>query len=235
MVTVRIVCLPYAGGTSYAFARIGPTAGAELVKVDYPGHAMRIDEPLAPSLDALADQLGAELAEVWDAPVVLFGVSLGAVLAYEITLRAEAVGRRPLAIVAASSLAPGDGAWRTTHLDDDSFIDTQGDRYDSGLREAMAHPELRELLLPVVRGDLAILERYRPVGKRVSCDVVAAVGQQDHTVDPDRARRWQEFTTGAATVVAAPGGHFFLQTHPAAVDDLLARVVTRLTPPREGR
>jgi surfactin synthase thioesterase subunit len=234
-VTVRVVCLPYAGGGSYAFSRVGPVAGAELVKVDYPGHMARIDEPLASSLEGLADQLGRELAAVWDEPVVLFGISLGAVLAYEIALRAEAEGRRPTALVAASSLAPGAGSWRTSHLDDDGFIDAQGDRYESDIREAMAHPELRALLLPVVRGDLAILERYEPTGKRLSCDVVAIVGQQDRTMDFDQAHRWQEFTTGDTTVVGSPGGHFFPETHPAAINDLLARIVAQLAPPLEGR
>src|SRR5438034_3227741 len=119
----RIVCLPYAGGSGWAFHRTQAPSGTELVGMDYPGHQARLDELPASSLGVLADQLHRELDAVWDVPVILLGVSLGAIVAFELALRAEAAGRPPAVLLAVSSVAPDRVAVRrTTHLSDDEFI-----------------------------------------------------------------------------------------------------------------
>ena len=68
----------------------------DVYAVQYPGRQDRHSEPFVESIAELADQVVAELQPVLDAPVALFGHSMGAVLAFEVAHRldhdGEAVG-----------------------------------------------------------------------------------------------------------------------------------------------
>lgn len=88
---LRLVCLPHGGGTAGAF--YGWTAwlpaDVELVAVQYPGRQDRFGEPCLRDMGELADAVAQALLPLLDRPVALFGHSMGAALAYEVTLRLE--------------------------------------------------------------------------------------------------------------------------------------------------
>ncbi|RII89311.1 thioesterase II family protein, partial [Clavibacter michiganensis] len=86
-----------AGGAATAYRGWAPFAprGVEVLAVQYSGRGDRYGDPVSPDLDTLA----AEVAEAVDAlperlPVVLFGHSMGALVAYE-TARVLAARGRP--------------------------------------------------------------------------------------------------------------------------------------------
>src|SRR4051812_37629989 len=87
----RLVCLPHAGGAADSSAggpRVRPEA-VEPLAVQYPGRRDRSDEPAAETMADLADAIAAELAELADLPLALFGHSMGAAVAYEVAVRLE--------------------------------------------------------------------------------------------------------------------------------------------------
>ncbi|MFY7628244.1 thioesterase II family protein [Streptomyces sp. NY05-11A] len=136
----------------------------------------RNEDPLFTDLYVLADQVAEALAPVrGDGPLLLLGHSLGTAVAYEVVRRMP--DQRRLALVASGHPAPS--RIRLPVLDDpvgDGWGDPDGPLVeliaslggaDAGLLE---HPALRQIFLPVIRGDLMAHSRYRPaVGSAVDC------------------------------------------------------------------
>ena len=106
---LRLICLPFAGGSSAVYHRWRPFVPSEidLVPLSLPGREGRISEPLATDLRQLAGQFAADMPPIFDRPFALLGHSLGAWLAFEL---AQELRRRadppPLALVIAACPPP---------------------------------------------------------------------------------------------------------------------------------
>ncbi|MFI9643758.1 thioesterase II family protein [Micromonospora sp. NPDC051925] len=89
--------------------------------------------------------------------------------------------------------------------------------------------ELRELLLPRLRADYRLIERYRPdTGLRLPCPIEAWYGDQDPEVSPDDALAWGDATSAGFHHVVFSGHHFYLR-------DRCAQVAARLAAVARGR
>ena len=164
---VRLFCLPHAGSGAtsyYRWRRVLPGSVA-VCPVMLPGREMRLAEPSLPDAGALADALMAASADVLDRPYAIFGHSMGALLAYEWTVRIAAAGLPgPVRLFASGRNAP---QIPYTHavlhrLGEEDFVEALRTRY-GGLPEGfLADPEMREVFLPILRADLRLVETYRP-------------------------------------------------------------------------
>ncbi|HEJ1191670.1 TPA: pyochelin biosynthesis editing thioesterase PchC, partial [Pseudomonas aeruginosa] len=94
MPRLRLACFPHAGGSASFFRswseRLPPDI--DLLALQYPGREDRFNEAPATRLEDLADGAALALRDFADAPLALFGHSLGAALAYETALRLESAG-----------------------------------------------------------------------------------------------------------------------------------------------
>ncbi|MDU3291436.1 MAG: pyochelin biosynthesis editing thioesterase PchC, partial [Pseudomonas aeruginosa] len=94
MPRLRLACFPHAGGSASFFRswseRLPPDI--DLLALQYPGREDRFNEAPATCLEDLADGAALALRDFADAPLALFGHSLGAALAYETALRLENAG-----------------------------------------------------------------------------------------------------------------------------------------------
>ncbi len=87
----------------------------------------------------------------------------------------------------------------------------------------LADPELRGLLLPILRSDYRLLESYqcRP-GATVSCPVTVLSGDADPHTTAEEAEAWEQHTSASCSVRVFRGGHFFLNDHLPVVAQLIA-------------
>jgi surfactin synthase thioesterase subunit len=239
MSRVRVACFPFAGAGASLYRRCrDPAARAlDLCPIQLPGREERFGEPLPGTLAELAaactDDLLSRVRSA-DAYAVL-GHSFGAIVAYEVVQRIVLVGARPPERLIVSGAA---SPWlpprhRVASLTDDELLARI--RENGGYDDALRHPGLRALLLPTLRADMTLGERYRPTSAEPLGILITALrGRDDHMVSRSGAERWRDVTKGEFAFEELPGGHMHLLEHVGAYWAAVGRAIGGISPEGQG-
>ncbi|ONK11286.1 alpha/beta fold hydrolase [Streptomyces sp. MP131-18] len=213
---LTLVCLPHAGGSAPYFLPLARALApaVDVVSVQYPGRQDRRREPAPESLDTLADQLFDVLDAKPGTPLVLFGHSMGAILAYEVARRMEREADDvPLGVIVSGRRSPSRHRDESVHRRDDAGIIAEMQELSGTDPGIFADEELMQLVLPTLRADYRAVETYRHrPGTPLRAPVSVLTGASDPRVTEEEARAWEEVTTGAFSLRIFPGGHFYLNT-----------------------
>ncbi|MET9692971.1 alpha/beta fold hydrolase [Streptomyces sp. NPDC006514] len=228
---MALICLPFAGGGAgfYRAWKELPEGSPDVLPLQLPGREeLFIEEPFRDAVVAgqrLAEQV-AELSRGYDR-IALFGHSLGAVLAYETARNLDGSSDGRLAhLFVSGSPGPWTGrAERATELDDEEFV-AKVEHFAGFRHEALSDPDMREILLPLLRADVEMHENYKPVSQRkLGIPVTSLRGTEDALVSRDQAAEWGKATDAGFDLVEIPGRHMYLVDDP---QPLLAAVVRAL-------
>ncbi|KOU40385.1 thioesterase II family protein [Streptomyces sp. WM6378] len=227
-----LLCVPFAGAGPSFFHPWRDLAGDRwrLASVELPGRERRIlEEPYRNVFEAAkgsVDDVVAELGE--GARTVLFGHSLGAVLAYELVHLLTERGVHVERLVVSGSPGP----WtqrerRAAGLPDEEFL-ARVEEFAGFRHEALDHPEMRELILPTLQADCEMHESYVPsTDVPVSVPICSLRGSVDGLVTAEEAQQWQAATTADFTYVEFPGDHMYLVDAGREVLDVIEAQATR--------
>jgi medium-chain acyl-[acyl-carrier-protein] hydrolase len=99
----------------------------------------------------------------------------------------------------------------------------------------LEHPELLQLMLPLLRADFAITQTYRYVEEApLSCPLTIFGGLEDDEVTPENLSLWREHTTGSFSLHMLPGDHFFLHTSQDLLFEVIGQELGRIPPTIPG-
>lgn len=225
--TVRLFCLPYAGGGASSY-RAWPAylpADIDVMAIQLPGREERVCEPAFRDASELCAQLTAVVAPYLDRPFALFGHSMGGLLAFELARRFRTIGAPcPVHLFISAHSGPRAvyGLPRVAAMSDEEFAALL--RRLGGTRdEVLADAEMMTLVLPLMRCDLSVCESYRYVlDEPLTCPISVFGGILDKLVRRPDLLAWDAETSGVFRARMFPGGHFFF-------DDLKPRVLQALT------
>ncbi|MFJ2868426.1 thioesterase II family protein [Kitasatospora sp. NPDC087314] len=233
---LRLICFAYAGGGSSAFAewpRALP-ADVEVCAVRLPGRESRIFQPAYRDVDELVPVLTEVLAEHCEAPFVLFGHSMGALIAFALARRLRAEGRpAPEHLVVSGRRAPQLVHNRPLihHLPDGQFVERLRELGGTP-EELLADARAMRLVLPGLRADFQLNDTYRHRPEEpLPVPVTAFGGRADPHVDPEGVAAWARQSTGRFTMRMFDGGHFFLHSARQEVLRELGRLLRRPADP----
>ncbi|MEM7481854.1 MAG: thioesterase domain-containing protein [Acidobacteriota bacterium] len=215
---LRLFCFPFAGGGASTYRRWPDDFPPEvdLCPVQLPGRENRIQEIPFDALDPLVESF-AESHRDWfrDLPFAFFGHSMGSLIAFELArwLRREGLPA-PRHLFMSAHRAPHQPLREPPiyALPDAEFRNRL--RRLNGTPEAvLQHPELMELLEPLLRADFAVNERYECRSEPpLDIPLTAYGGVEDPDVEAADLKAWGQHTTGPFQTRLFPGDHFFLQT-----------------------
>lgn len=222
---IRLFCLPYAGGNASIFRAWHDylPAFAEVCAVQYPGRGARLRESAYTSMSPLLEAVSHAMRPLLDKPYILFGYSMGALLAYELSiLLSRSLDRPPLKLIVAGLNAPFVQSSVSPIHDLPEIEFRKQLRLNGGIpEELMDDEELLELLSPSLRADFSVCETYEYTQGIVPCPIVALGGQDDEFLSEQSLTSWHSLTNSGFSSKLLPGGHFFLHSHP---EQLLAAI-----------
>lgn len=213
---VRLVCLPYAGGSSALYHHwpkdLPPSI--EVWSVEPPGRNRRFGEQPATDLLDLAARIAGALAGARDPrPWALFGYSLGGLVAFELARRMLAVHLPPVHLFVAACAAPHLPllAPPVHALPDDAFL-AEVKTLGGTPPQILENSDLRSMLLPSLRADFHLLETYRyTTAPPLDCPITAFCGRADNSVSFEEMQAWREHTSQRYHLEGVDGDHFILQ------------------------
>ncbi|WP_236245752.1 thioesterase II family protein [Streptomyces sp. CC210A] len=215
----RLFCFPYAGGGASAYRRWqrgldALDARVRVVPVQLPGREERYDEPRFTDLDALVTDLDAQLDTELSEPHLLYGHSMGALIASALVRRRHRRGAHlPLALVLSAYRAPHLPAPAMAHPDagDRELAAALADL--GGIPQALLdHPGFLSALLPVARDDLRLClsGTAEPPGP-LPVPLHLFAGRADRLVSVGEVLAWRRYAGAGHTARTLPGGHFFVR------------------------
>ncbi|WP_427924026.1 M20/M25/M40 family metallo-hydrolase [Streptomyces sp. cg40] len=213
-----VVCVPPTGahGASFSSWVSRAPTGTALALVDPPGRGLRTDEAPVTDMSEYASAVAAELLR-FDHRLVLVGVSLGGVIAYEICRALLAADRDVARLCPVASRPP------TAYTGEAGPL-TSADARAYVARTGLTEPELlqdtafEELLLPPVLADLRLAGGYDGRAASPLPVPIRTVRAKDDTrVLESAARDWGRHTDAGWSEHVLDGGHYVHRTHPEQV------------------
>ena len=173
----------------------GLPADVEVCPVQLPGRGARLMEPPFTQLSPLIEALAQALFPLLDKPFAFFGHSLGALVSFELAryLRRQH-GLHPVRLFVSAGRAP-----QIPHRDlpmhtlpEEEFL-AKLRRLNGTPREVLAHAELMEIILPLLRADFAVYETYvYAIEPPLNCPISTFGGLQDQRVSRGDLEAWRE-------------------------------------------
>lgn len=216
----RLFLFHHAGGSPAVFrdwARSFPLDW-DVCTVSAPGRGRLHHLPPLADCDALVAFLETELEQWLDVPFGFFGHSMGALVAYQLSLRLLG-GERPapswLGVSACNPPSPAfwQGAERRDLLTDERLRRWLADHGHTP-PELLADDELWQLFYPMFRSDFRLVDTWQPEpAAPLPIPLTAFGGSSDSMASPEALQLWREHTERFLGAYVYTGGHFYLTSH----------------------
>lgn len=213
----RVIAFPFAGGSGGVFHPWKPLLDKNVEVLAYtpPGRSSRFQDEVVDSMEGLLEDIWKHVTPFLDKPFILFGHSLGSLVAFEFFHKLVKNNKPlPFHFISSARKAPSikwTDSW--TSFDDKGFLRKLDEL--GGLHPDIAsNEELLELLVPILRADITIVEQYRPGSDTpLSCPATVFGGHDDVNIPKEALQQWQQHFTPPIQLKMFDAGHFYLDTH----------------------
>ena len=228
MSKTKLFPIPYAGASVnvyYGWKRWLPQE-YELCLIELAGRGSRYNEDFFQSVNQMAADIAERIIEqlTEDDEYILFGHSMGALLAYEVYY--ELQNRKikiPKHIIFSGRRAPQILCEKcnTEEMNDKAFLDMVEEL--GGIQTEFYKEEIVSVFLPILRSDFTIIDDYLYQSKdlKIECDVSVLYSVDDVSMSLEEALMWKEVCNKKVLFYEFTGGHFFINSCPEKIVSLI--------------
>ncbi|AZK92677.1 MULTISPECIES: thioesterase II family protein [Streptomyces] len=235
---LRLFCLHHAGGGASIFRdwqrALGPSVA--VLPVQLPGRERRVREPRFTDMATLVGELNVQLDPYLRVPYALYGHSMGALVAWQLSAVRAAAGRRLPEALLAGACNPPDVPPVSAATRDMSQQRLVRWLLDAGgiSEELLRYPDWVDAAVSVLRDDLDLCNSHRPPDAdgpgRLPFPIHVFAGASDSLVGAGTMTGWARHSSVPGERHTVPGGHLFLRDSPDHLFGLLRPVLAGLAP-----
>jgi surfactin synthase thioesterase subunit len=226
---LRLFAFPFSGGGPTAFKNWeAALPGVDVFCAVLPARDKRLNEPPVGEMQKMVTGMMNDFLALADRPFVLFGHSLGALIAYEMACHAAGNGIQPQQLIVSAFRAPGQPRRnKLMHtLSDDDFLKSLV-QYGGTPPAVLQNRDIMRFALPALRADFQLHETYQPsTYPLLECPIAALCGTHDQHVSEEEMHGWSNKTAADFSLHRINGDHFFVLKQQ---EKLLAQLRTILT------
>ncbi|MCD0486344.1 thioesterase domain-containing protein [Streptacidiphilus sp. ASG 303] len=238
-----LFCFHHAGAGISSFARWQGVVGdaADVVPVLLPGRGSRVREARITDPGQLLGEIEELIGPMLDRPYLLYGHSLGGLVAYTFARTRAAAGSEPPALVAVGAVLPPhlrSPVLRSAALPDPELLELLV-AYGALPPEALDDPGLWcRRVVPALRDDLRLGQALcEAAGPGLPVPLLALSGRHDPIAPTAGMAEWAGYATGGFRLRTVPGDHYFVRggTAPRMLREAAARLRARTLRPESSR
>lgn len=236
MSNISLFCIPYSDSSAsiYYKWRMELIENITLVPLKLAGRGARIRQPLCRTMDDAIQDLYQQFNRHYDGgKYVLFGHSLGGLMAFELAHYILQQGHPMPMVIFFSGCRPPD------HAHDKPILHTLTDAdfmYEiaklGGISgEVFRNKELMDLFTPIIKNDYRLYEQYiyQPKPQRFDCTLVLLHGDADSLVALEELPLWEKFTDRETkTIIFPQADHFFIDKNYKQVVNMVNQIITEM-------
>lgn len=216
---INLLCFHHAGGSA-AFFSSWPqllTPFMNVFAIQLPGRDTRYNEPFAQNIETILQELLRYKNIFLDKPLILFGHSLGSIIAFELARILEKISITSLkCLIVSGRCSPHLSKFQEKihSLSDDLFINRLIDKYGGIPEEIQRNKNALNLFLPRLRADIYLCENYKYCpAPLLECPIFIMGGFHDPSVNKEDLVGWQAETKALSKIYLFDGDHFFLESN----------------------
>jgi surfactin synthase thioesterase subunit len=214
---MKLFCFPYAGGNRYSFNPFKALTpmGMELIMLDYPGHGMRMQEPLLTDIHSIAQDILQLYSTEMKSPFAFYGHSMGCLVAYTVCKILQSnKADLPQHLFFTGCGAPSvRNRFKGRHLQPyDEFIITL--KQLGGVPdELLQDKDSMNFFEPLLRADFEAVDTYSYVPSEPFPIPMTIITGSEEDLSNQEIDAWRLETNQGCTFAKMSGGHFFIQQH----------------------
>ncbi|MCW3466350.1 thioesterase II family protein [Chitinophaga nivalis] len=221
MKQVQLFLLHFAGGNCYSFQFLQPyLRDVEFIPLELPGRGRRYGEELLVDLQAAADDFCRQISsKLTSKHYVIYGHSMGALLALKVAGMLEARNQPPAHVVVSGNAGPGTKKGLKRHLMEKSKLKEELKSLGGVPQEFLESEELFDFYEAIMRADFELAEKDNIADyPRIKAPIYAIMGDAEEGVAD--IHNWAGFTSSFSSSLL-PGGHFFIHKHPVQLAGII--------------
>ncbi|MCK8521585.1 thioesterase domain-containing protein [Aquimarina sp. D1M17] len=223
---IKLFCIPYAGGSAnmYNSWKSGLNSNIELCPIELAGRGNRITENPYQNLEEALEDIYDQVSEdILNYDYAIFGHSLGAMLAYELTQKITSIGlNQPMHVFFSGRKPPHIHRKEKWSLLSSTEFEKKIMLLGGTPPEFFKYPELKEIFIPLLRSDFSLSETIvdRPEIIPLDTDISILLGE-DEGIPPETSVQWYSHTTKKCNIQYFEGNHFFLLQQKEAILEII--------------
>lgn len=219
---MRLFCFSFAGGGAASYhswsSELSPHI--EVCPILLPGRDGRLKEPFITDFGIACEQISDAIVDFLDKPFLIYGHSLGALMAYQVVINLRSKGLKLPQHCFFSAHRSPDLPYPhplTEQASDQDLIDWLI-QHDGIPKQILDNQDILDFMLPRIKADLKLCESYHCQNiAPLAMPITSYRGKDDHMVTEQEMSGWKNQTTNLFRYQQVLGDHLFLRSNAAPV------------------